>query len=118
MKRFVLHLFVTLLFLGCLSLGEDTAERIGTPLVGRIETGEMSHAFLRIEGMACPSCALEVEYALRRLPGVVDAEVPYPEGWGEVIYDPREVGKDEILRAVAPFRATITPVDKAPTSFL
>jgi Cd2+/Zn2+-exporting ATPase len=35
---------------------------------------------LRIEGMDCASCALKIENAVRRLPGVTDVEVSYTAG--------------------------------------
>ena len=54
---------------------------------------------LEIEGMTCTSCALGVEYQLKQVPGVLAADVKYPEGTCTVTYDADIVDPETIAKA-------------------
>jgi len=56
-------------------------------------------AELKVEGMTCQSCAFGVEYQLKQVPGVVAADVNYPEGDGYIIYDSSLTNADEAAAA-------------------
>ncbi len=52
---------------------------------------------LKINGMTCAGCAFGVQYSLKQLDGVVDAEINYLEGTGELIYDAGKISKERIV---------------------
>jgi len=62
---------------------------------------------LAIEDMTCPSCALGVEYQLKQLDGVYNAEIKYPEGAGVVVYDPSKLSAEEIAAESTIYPATV-----------
>ena len=51
---------------------------------------------LHISGMTCGSCPVTARTALKRLPGVLDAEVTLDDSLGVVTFDPRKVTPAEI----------------------
>ena len=58
-------------------------------------------AYLAVEGMGCPRCALRVQNGLNRLEGVYQAEVYLQLHAAEVYYDPMKVQVDDLVNAVA-----------------
>jgi copper chaperone CopZ len=58
-------------------------------------------AYLAVEGMGCPRCALRVQNGLNRLEGVFQAEVYLQLQTAEVYYDPFKVQLDDLVSAVA-----------------
>lgn len=66
-------------------------------------------AFLAVEGMHCTACSSTVEAALKRLPGVVDAQVSSLNQSGEVTFDRRQAAAADLLQAVeeSGFKATL-----------
>lgn len=68
-------------------------------------------ATLAIDGMWCASCAVSAQYNLKSITGVADAYVGFTknlDGEGWVIYEPEKVTKEQIIKAVEPYKATIT----------
>ncbi len=55
---------------------------------------------LALIGMSCPSCAGNIETALRAVPGVHRAETSYATETATVDYDPDQTSADEFERAV------------------
>lgn len=55
---------------------------------------------LKVEGMSCNHCKMAVEKALKNLPGVSGVEVDLAGGLVRVTYDPGEVSRDDIARAI------------------
>jgi copper chaperone CopZ len=74
--------------------------------------GQLRIAELKVDGMTCSSCAFGVEYQLKQVPGVVAADVNYPEGTGYVIYDSTQVNADNAAAASEVYRAFV--VDDKP----
>jgi len=68
---------------------------------------ELRVAEVYVEGMTCTSCAVGVEYQLKKVPGVVAADVNYPEGDGYVIYDPAQTNADQAVAASTVYRAIV-----------
>jgi len=64
-------------------------------------------ANLEIEGMTCQSCALGVEYELKQVNGVIDAEVKYPEGTGTVTFDSAILDAETIAEASTAYPAKV-----------
>ncbi len=58
-------------------------------------------AYLAVQGMGCPRCALRVRNGLLKLDGVFLAEVALERGTALVTYDPQRLGSAELLQAVS-----------------
>ncbi len=58
-------------------------------------------ALLGVSGMGCAHCAMRVRNGLLSLDGVLLAEVEEALRMARVYFDPREVGTDDLVRAVA-----------------
>ncbi|MGH2970177.1 MAG: heavy metal translocating P-type ATPase [Solirubrobacteraceae bacterium] len=57
-------------------------------------------AELAIEGMSCASCANRIQRTLGRREGVAWARVNFATGRAAVVFDPREVGVEQLLGSV------------------
>ncbi len=68
---------------------------------------DVRQATFRFEGMTCPSCAQGVAYQLQQVPGVITADVQYPEGTGVVQYDASQISADEIAVASTVYPAEV-----------
>ncbi|CAN5802353.1 heavy metal translocating P-type ATPase [soil metagenome] len=55
---------------------------------------------LPVEGMTCASCVNRVERHLSRTPGVLEANVNLATERARVRFDPAQVGRDQLIRAV------------------
>jgi P-type Cu+ transporter len=53
-----------------------------------------------LEGMTCASCAMRIEKGLKKLPGVVDAQVNLATERGTVTYDPALTGVEQMVQKV------------------
>jgi heavy metal translocating P-type ATPase len=58
-------------------------------------------ARLRVEGLACPSCAWLVESVLRSVPGVASARVDYLSDTARIVFDIRSVEVETLARAAS-----------------
>jgi copper chaperone len=58
----------------------------------------MQEAIMKIEGMSCQHCVMEVKKALKALGGVGDSEVAI--GTATVRYDETQVKKEDIAAAI------------------
>jgi copper chaperone CopZ len=58
-------------------------------------------AYLAVQGMGCPRCAMRVRNGLLRLDGTLLADVFLEQGLAAVAYDPVQVKPAALLRAVA-----------------
>ncbi len=52
---------------------------------------------LKVEGITCSGCAVDIVSALKNLDGILDAEASYATGNVNVDYDPRELDEKEVL---------------------
>lgn len=59
---------------------EDPGTASGAPLA--------KSRLYRIEGMTCEACAIQIEARLRKVPGVMRAEVSYEAGRARIFFDP------------------------------
>lgn len=62
-----------------------------------IKTKSLISSKLLVSGMDCPDCAAKVEKAVKRVPGVVNANVIFPTGSLDVEYNPQQTGIAQIL---------------------
>ena len=58
-------------------------------------------AYLAVEGMGCPRCAMRVQNGLNRLEGVFEACVFLESHTAEVYYDAQRVQVENLIDAVA-----------------
>lgn len=113
-KIAVLIILLSVLTAGGLFLTQDVSQRTRTraPAVWGSFIGSRVHkATLAIDGMWCASCAVGAQYNLKAIPGVTDAYIGFTknlDGEGWVVYEPDKVTKEQIIKAVEPYRATIT----------
>jgi copper chaperone CopZ len=89
-----------------------------------VNTNNLRHVALKIDGMYCASCPYNVENVLKDTPGVVNVTVGFVgkeiingivEGRGEVVYDTTKTNPDKILRAILPYKGAMVS-DEATTS--
>ena len=55
---------------------------------------------INAKGMHCTSCEVLLEKHIKKLKGVADAKFDYPTQTGEIIYDPKKIHKNQIIKAV------------------
>ncbi|GLV56849.1 copper-exporting P-type ATPase A [Dictyobacter sp. S3.2.2.5] len=60
----------------------------------------MSQAAFAIEGMTCASCSMRVEKGLKKIPGVIDAQVNLATEKATVTYDPELTGVEPMVQKV------------------
>src|SRR5437867_2806343 len=53
-----------------------------------------------VEGMDCASCAINIEKAIKKLPGVNEASVNLATGEAFVLFHPRQLSLDRIKKTV------------------
>ncbi len=61
---------------------------------------ELKDCKLKIKGMDCPSCAMNVENAVRKLDGVAEISVDFISRKGVIKYDPLFIKTSEIIKAI------------------
>lgn len=113
-KITILIIFLSLLTIGgfVLTQGIYQGAKVRVPTVlSSIVGSKIYKATLAIDGMWCASCAVGAQYNLKAIPGVAEAYVGFTrnlggEGW--VVYEPNKVTKEQIIKAVEPYKAMIT----------
>lgn len=55
---------------------------------------------LKIEGMHCSSCAMDIDMELEDLDGVKEARTSYAKQEAEVEFDDNKLGLDQIIKAI------------------
>ena len=77
------------------------------PAVKQPETG--SRVVLDLEGMTCASCAVRIEKGLKKVPGVIEAQVNLATERGTVTYDPAQTGIEQLVQKVEAVGYKATP---------
>src|SRR6266576_662005 len=70
---------------------------------------EVSHTTLALEGMTCASCAMRIEKGLKKVPGVIDANVNLATEQATVTYYPTHTGLEQMLQKVEAVGYKATP---------
>lgn len=60
----------------------------------------MSEIVLKLTGMSCGGCVNSVHKVLAALPGVQQAEVTLTPAQARIVYDPAQVDRSALVRAV------------------
>ena len=91
------------------------AEAEATSAAMEAATAAGSHLQLSIRGMVCGACALMIEQSVRMVPGVVKASVDFATHTAYIAFDPKQVTRGELQRAIerAGYDAGRVPRDDA-----
>src|SRR6266487_3563851 len=73
------------------------------------QTSEINRAVLAIEGMTCASCAMRIEKGLKKVQGVIDANVNLATEKATVIYDPTKTYLEQMVQKVETVGYKATP---------
>src|SRR6266705_5129754 len=73
------------------------------------QTSEINRAVLAIEGMTCASCAMRIEKGLKKVAGVIDANVNLATEQAAVIYDPMQTNLEQMVQKVEAVGYKATP---------
>ncbi len=76
------------------------------------ESTNTQEVTLKVDGMTCKMCPLTIKTALKKLDGVVDAEVSYKDKEVKVVYEEGEVTVDEIVKTIENAGFKAIPLDK------
>ncbi len=71
-----------------------------------------SQATFALEGMTCASCATRIEKGLKKVPGVIDAQVNLATERGTVTYNPEQTGLEPIVQKVEAVGYKATPIER------
>jgi Cu+-exporting ATPase len=70
-------------------------------------------AAFAIEGMTCASCAMRVEKGLKKVPGVLDAQVNLATERATVTYQPEQTGTQQMMQKVEAVGYKAIPLDQS-----
>lgn len=92
-----------------------------------VNSANLHHLTLKIDGMYCVSCPYNVENALKDSAGVVNVTVGFVgkkiingtvDGRGEVIYDVSKTNPNNLIQAILPYKGAMLTDEKAPSTQL
>lgn len=61
----------------------------------------LAQAKLKIKGMHCTACSLNIDSTLEEMDGVVSAQTKYAKSMTEVVFNPELVGPSRLKAAIA-----------------
>lgn len=76
-------------------------------------TGEECRTVLELEGMTCATCAMRIEKGLKKVPGVIDANVNLATELASVQYDPGQTSIEQMVQKVEAVGYKATPLKRA-----
>ena len=71
-----------------------------------------AQVILALEGMTCASCSMRIEKGLKKVPGVIDAQVNLATERGVVTYDPTQTGLEDMVAKVEALGYKAEPVEQ------
>lgn len=92
-----------------------------------VDTANLYHVAMKIDGMYCASCPYNVENALKDTPGVINVTVGFVgkeivngtvEGRGEVVYDATKTSPEKMLQAILPYKGAVLNDEKTSSTQL
>jgi mercuric transport protein len=107
MKIFIVSLLTLVVVLSVVLTNFNTSIALSE------EIASAKEVTLKVDGMTCGICSLTIKTALKKLDGVVYAEVSYKDKEAKVWYQGSEITVDEIIKAIenaGDYKAT--PLDK------
>src|SRR5215471_14784983 len=82
-------------------------------IVTQEPVGEECRTILALEGMTCATCAMRIEKGLKKVPGVIDANVNLASEQANVIYDPGQTDIEQMVQKVEAVGYKATPLKRA-----
>jgi P-type Cu+ transporter len=73
------------------------------------EPEDESRVVLDLEGMTCASCAMRIEKGLKKVPGVIEANVNLATEKASVVYDPTQTNLEQMVQKVEAVGYKATP---------
>jgi copper chaperone CopZ len=70
-------------------------------------------ATFAIEGMSCATCSMRIEKGLKKVPGVLGAQVNLATELGTVTYDPTQTGVEQMMQKVEKVGYKASPVEQS-----
>src|ERR1700694_2767622 len=78
-----------------------------------VQAPQDTQVTLALEGMTCASCAIRIEKGLKKVPGVIDAQVNLATERGTITYDPAQTGVEQMMQKVEAVGYKATPLDQS-----
>jgi copper chaperone CopZ len=122
MHKKILFIIIPLVLAGVIGFRLATHNTNSTNITQAVNTDNLRHVALKIDGMYCASCPYNVENVLKDTPGVVNATVGFVgkeivngtvEGRGEVVYDSTKTNPDKMIQAILPYKGATLTDEKA-----
>ncbi len=116
MNKKLIFIAVPLILVGVIGFRLVTHNASPANTTQAVNTDNLRHVTLKIDGMYCASCPYNVENALKDTPGVVNVTVGFigkeivngtVEGRGEVIYDTTETNPNKMIQAILPYKGAV-----------
>jgi len=89
-----------------------TSLQVLTPSPVQEEIRNEGNTTLALEGMTCASCAMRIEKGLKKVPGVINAQVNLATERATVIYDPEQTGIEQMVQKVEAVGYKAMPLDQ------
>lgn len=55
---------------------------------------------LKIDGMHCMSCSMNIDGELEDTPGVIEADTNYAKGESTITFDPKKVNREKLSQVI------------------
>lgn len=68
--------------------------------MGKESASNIKEVVLRVEGMTCNVCPLTIKTALKKLTGVVDADVSYEDKEAKVLFEEGKVTVEQVIHII------------------
>jgi Cu+-exporting ATPase len=94
-------------------MATEARRHVEEATVTQDQTGEESRTVLALEGMTCATCAMRIEKGLKKVPGVIDANVNLASELANVIYDPGQTDIEQMVQKVEAVGYKATPLKRA-----
>lgn len=124
MNKKLIFITILLVLVGIIGFRLATHNASPANTTQAVNTDNLRHVALKIDGMYCASCPYNVENALKDTTGVVNATVGFVgkeivngavEGRGEVVYDPTKTKPDKMLQEILPYKGAVLSDEKTDT---
>ncbi len=60
----------------------------------------MKRMSLKVDGITCSGCAIDVESVLKNTDGILDAEVRFADGAINISYHPEGIGEKQVVELI------------------
>ena len=100
MKYFPTFMITMAVFTGVSFLSSYVCCPMSNGAMGKESASNIKEVVLRVEGMTCNVCPLTIKAALKKLTGVVDADVSYEDKEAKVLFEDGKVKIEQMIRSI------------------